>query len=458
MTSSSSRSPSSHPVHLIDRVIGLLRWTQAQMPAEDCGTHRGPRRKLQDWQLQLGLIVHLLQPFGTLSQCLRQHLQLSLSDAALSLRRQKMKLQPFVTLMRHALRPLAAEALHTGCFFKGLLLVGHDGTQLSVANTLAVLKEMSKAKTRRGLAAFAKIGLGVLVELGTHNPLAAAISVTGESESVLFKRVLGQLPAKCLLILDRWYGNAPMLEQIGQQCRARQSHLLVRVRDKLKVTVKERHADGSATVEVGMKDPEKPRRVLKSLEVREVRARLLRRRDGQWVEVRLWTSLSVEQASAQEIVELYARRWEQEVFYKELKMGLRNGDLLLSQTPETAAQEVAALMLAASLVAEERLACAAHSQEEQVRQDGVMRISFGWCVQLTTALWMVLAVGGDLMDEATQAQLVRRTREQIAQFALPKRRKRTCDRKLRQPVQKWPRMITPISVTAQTQLEVLAIT
>lgn len=427
------------------------------MPAHDHEVHRGPKRRLQDWQLQLGLIIHLLQPIGTLAHCVRQHLRLSLSDAALSLRRQKMKLQPFLTLMQHALRPLAVEAQHACCFFKGLRLVGHDGTQLSVANTPAVLKNMSKAKTRRGVAAFAKVGLGTLVELGTHNPLAAAISVSGESESVLFNRVLAQLPARCLLILDRWYGNAPMLERISEQCAEEQSHHLIRVRGNLKATVKQRHADGSATVEIELKDREKPSRVIKRLEVREVRARLRRRSDGKWVEVRLWTSLSEEQASAKELAGLYAQRWEQEVFYKELKMGLRSGDLLLSQTPETAAQEVAAMLLAASLVAEERLACAGQSEEEEVRQAGVRRISFGWCVQLTTALWMLLAVGGDILDEATQAELVRRTREQIAEFALPKRRSRTCDRKLRQPVQKWPRMITPISVTAETHLEVMHI-
>lgn len=457
MVNSSSLSSSSKPAVLVDRVIALLKWTPEDMPLRDDGVHRGPRRKLQDWQLQMGLIIHLLQPIGTFADCVRQHLRLSLSDCALSLRRQKMKLQPFLTLMHHALSPLAAEAQQASCFFKGLRLVGHDGTQFSVANTPAVLQVMRKAKTRRAEAAFAKVGLGTLVELGTHNPLAAAISVSGESESVLFNRVLEQLPAKSLLILDRWYGNAPMLERIGQQCDDHQSHYLIRARSNIKAIVKQGHGDGSARVEIALKDPEKRSRVVKRLEVREVRARLRRRCDGKWVEVRLWTSLSVEQADARQVAELYARRWEQEVFYKELKMGLRSGDLLLSQTPETAAQEVAALLLAASLVAEERLACAQQSQEEGVRQAGVMRISFGWCVQLTTALWMLLAVGADLMDEATQAELVRRTREQIALHALPKRRQRTCARKLRQPVQKWPRMITPISVSSETQLEVLAI-
>ena len=204
------------------------------MAAPDCGGHRGPKRKIADWQLQLGLIMHLLQPLGSLAQSIRQHWRLSLSDAALSLRRQKMKQQPFLTLMRHALRPLAVAADHPRCFFKGLRLVGHDGTPLSVANTPAVLAGMSQA--------------------------------------------------------------------------------------------------------------------------------------------------------------------------------------------------------------------------------GVMRISFGWCVQLTTALWRLLASGQDLLDEATQAELVRRTRAQIAQFALPKRRSRTCARKVRQPVCKWPRLFYPLSVTSEPQLLVLPIT
>ena len=135
------------------------------------------------------------------------------------------------------------------------------------------------------------------------------------------------------------------------QCQASDSAFLIRVRKKLAVKVLKSHADGSAEVEVKLYDKVKKRQVNKWLKVREVRAWLQRRRDGNWVEVRLWTSLSPEQASAEEIVALYARRWEQEIFYKELKMGLRNGNLLLSQTPETAAQEVAALLMASSLVA-----------------------------------------------------------------------------------------------------------
>ena len=139
-------------------------------------------------------------------------------------------------------------------------------------------------------------------------------------------------------------------------------------------------------------------------------------------------------------------------------MGLRKGDLLRSQTPETAAQEVAAMLMASSLVAEERLACAAASDDQEVRESGAIRISHGICLELTAALWVLLAIGTDLMDEQTQGEFVRRTRREIAKLALPKRRMRSCERKVRQPVHKWPRMIEPTSINAPTEIHVDPIT
>jgi len=67
---------------------------------------------------------------------------------------------------------------------------------------------------------------------------------------------------------------------------------------------------------------------------------------------------------------------------------------------------------------------------------------------------MVLSAAQGLMDEPTQRELVRRMRQQIAAHALPSRRARSWDRKVRQPVKKWPRMITPASHASPTQNDV----
>jgi hypothetical protein len=103
------------------------------------------------------------------------------------------------------------------------------------------------------------------------------------------------------------------------------------------------------------------------------------------------------------------------------------------------------MMIACSLLAEERLAIAAVSPEKTVRQAGALRISFALCQEYTAALFLVLQSSEGLMDKHAQGELVRRVRIQIAEAALPPRRTRSCQRKVRRPVDKWPRMMNPTS-------------
>ena len=143
---------------------------------------------------------------------------MSLSDSALSQRRARLGPDIFEIIMQETLRPLADVVLHPGCCFGKLRLVGIDGTTWSVSNTPQHLARLIKAKTRNGSAAFAKIAMSALVELGTHAPLSAAIGLNGESENELSTRLLTDLPECQLLILDRLYGQAPMLAQLQQHC------------------------------------------------------------------------------------------------------------------------------------------------------------------------------------------------------------------------------------------------
>jgi hypothetical protein len=64
-------------------------------------------------------------------------------------------------------------------------------------------------------AAFAKVGLCLLVEVGIHNPIAAAIACAGESEMALAKKLLQSLPEKCLLLADRLYGVGAFVGLLG---------------------------------------------------------------------------------------------------------------------------------------------------------------------------------------------------------------------------------------------------
>ena len=224
----------------------------------------------------------------------------------------------------------------------------------------------------------------------------------------------------------------------------------MRVRQNVKSTVQEVLADGSALVRVAVADPQNPNRKQGFVFLREIVGRV-RRPGGAWVTVRLWTSLlDARIYPAAELLALYARRWDIEVFTKELKVDLRGGTTVLqSHTLVTAAQEILALVLTMALLSQVRLAAAATGAVAP------LRISFGQTLALVRSLWWMVAVGEGILEAAQVRALVARTLEQIAAQCLPPRRARSCARGLRQPVQSWPRLATPAYQNGPTEHQVL---
>ena len=88
------------------------------------GRHHGPRQKLQDWQIIASVVAQSLHASGILQHIIRRYFAVQLSSSASSQRRQQMQLEPFTTVMRHALRPMAQPQIHADCFFAGLRLPG----------------------------------------------------------------------------------------------------------------------------------------------------------------------------------------------------------------------------------------------------------------------------------------------------------------------------------------------
>jgi hypothetical protein len=402
---------------------------------------RPPR--LRAAELLVGLVYHVSQEQGTLAGHLEDLTGQPISDSAASQRRLAMPWAIFEAILEHALVPLADAALQPAAFYSGYRLVGIDGTQFSLSNTPRVLGVMTKAASRRFEAAFAKLGCSVLVELGTHAPLAAAIAEPAESESEaeLAAQVLGRLPAESLLLADRFYGNGAFIARLLACAPAGpEQAFLLRVSQTPRPKLIEELADGSTLVEVRLAREEAELLGAKTILTRELRGRV-RRPGGAWREVRLWTNLLDTKAHpALALLALYARRWEQELAYHELKVDLRASGKapLASHTPETAAQEIAALLLALCLLAGARLQAA--------QQAGVssLRASFGCTLAGLRPLWEVLSVGGDLLSADQRRALTERVIGRIAKRLLPlKRRQRGCPRAVRQSVKSWPRMTKP---------------
>jgi hypothetical protein len=389
-----------------------------------CGVRRRCPPRLTCAEFIQSLVFHAIAQAGTLAQHVKQLTDISITDGAMAQRRALLPESVFAELMRAALKPKGDPKRHPDAFYHGLRLCGVDGTSFSVTNTPQVKKQMRKARSRRGRAAFPKVGAAVLVELGLHNPLAAALGADGESEMVLAKRVLASQPAKSLLLGDRYYGVAAVLVDLPAQ---EDRHFLVRVKENLKRRFLEAYPDGSALVEIGKG---KEKRL-----VRELVGKVQRSGRGAATTTRLWTSLlDWKKHPATELLALYARRWEQEIFYKELKVDARSTPLLQSHTPLTAMQEIAALILAYAVLVDYRVEAASMGEV------GVLRISFLKTLQTVQGLWRFMEATSDMLTPEQTRLVVRRVMKQIADMALSKRRARACPRKLRQPVSSWPRL------------------
>jgi hypothetical protein len=371
---------------------------------------------------------------GTLAEHFAQLFGATMAESSLRERRTRLPWEVFTELMGRGLRALAHKATHPEAFWRGWRLVALDGTQFSLTNTPQVTATARKAKSRRGGAAFAKMTTGVLLELGLHNPLAAAIGRGGPSEWAPALELLAQMPAQALLLADRLHGCAAFVAQAQAACQKVGSHFLIRARSRIRTRVLRRYQDGSRLVRLPVRQPDRRSRITHWLELREIRVRV-QRAGHRPQELRLWTSLrDPKRAPASELIELYARRWEHELYYRELKRQLRKNEVLQSHTLETGAQEIAAIVLASALLARER----ARAADGQVP---VLRVSFVKTLEWMRPLWLTLALGGDLLSARQKQQLTERFLERAGRYVTrPRRHPRRCPRAVRRPVSSWPRL------------------
>lgn len=423
-----------------DRVVGA-----APLPTVPRRRGRKPRVPLP--HVLAALTYHVLQGTGTLAEHFTQLFGTAFADSSWSDRRQRLPWDIFAELMRRVLRPRATTT-QTDAFWRGWRLLAWDGTQFSLTNTAQVRASRPKARSRRGRAAFAKMTTAVLLELGLHNPVAAAIGRAGESEWALALQTLAQIPAHALLLGDRLYGCAAFAAQALTACQRVGSHVLFRARMLIKPQILRRFRDGSRLIRVPVRDPKHPSRIVAWLEIREIRLR--GGRPGHRAQVlRLWTSLlDPRTAPALALAQLYARRWEHELYFREVKRHLRKTPVLQSHTVETGAQEIAAIVLASAVLAQERATAAGDAVAP-------LRISFPNLLLATQSMWLTVAVSDGVISERQLQTLMTRAYAFLRQCLTPPRRSRSCPRKVRQPIKRWPRLMRNESVEGPFHLEIL---
>ena len=407
---------------------------------------RKPRVPVKD--LLPALTFHVMQGAGTLAEHFAELFDASLADSSWADRRARLPWEIFAELMRRVLRPRATRRQREA-FWRGWRLVALDGTQFSLTNTPQILSRVVKARTRRGRAAFAKMTAAVLLEVGLHNPLAAAIGRHGESEWALAQRLLAQLPKRALLLGDRLYGVAAFVAHARAACTRVGSHFLLRASRSTKPRVLKRLPDGTRLIQIAHRARHRPGQILEWFDLREIRVRV-GRAGHRPHELRLWTSLvDPRTAPAIELAQLYAQRWEHELYFRELKCHVRRTDVLHSHTIGTAAQEIAALVLVSAVLAAERRRAAGG-------QLPVLRVSFTKLLErCIKPMWLYLDLGHGVLTDHQVQQIMKRGYARMRRSVTPPRRARSCPRAVRQPIQAWPRLLKAQSITGPMHMQLV---
>jgi hypothetical protein len=386
------------------------------------------------------LTWHVLQGEGVFSHHAAQLTKKPVSDAALSERRTALGIKPWTDTLERFLAATTDGDEVPGAFHKGLRLLGMDGTTFNVSNTPTVKNTAQKTKTRKGEAAFYRLSCVALATLASHRPLSVKIGSSGESEGALAEQLIGTLASDDLLIADRYYGNGRWLGRL--EALSSKPFYLLRVQERFGSRPIKTLTDGSWLVEV--MDPQSK----EFLAVREIKARV-KRPGNPWTEVRFWTNLLNEECfPATELVALYALRWEQEITFRELKEHLHGALLLKSHTLPTAVQEVCALFMAQTIVVCARVDVAL-SQELPI-----LEVSFQKTLEACRNLCWLWVLLGEELDPDTWTRIEDKVRKGLKAQATKPRRKRTCPRKVRQPVNKWPRLTQNVYQKGEIQCEI----
>jgi Insertion element 4 transposase N-terminal/Transposase DDE domain len=267
--------------------------------------------------------------------------------SSLCVARQRLGVEPVKHLFEQIVHPLAQPET-PGAFYRGLRLMGIDGTVLDVPDSDANAAVFARPTAGdRGDGAFPQIRKLSLVELGTHIEIALVVESSSCGEHAMIEGLLPHLTTEMLLLLDRGFFSYEQWQRLSEH----NVKVLARVTSNLILRPIRNLADGSYIAKIYKSgyDREKDR---EGIEVRVIRYTLDDpQRVGHGEEHVLMTNLLDEELyPATELIVLYHERWEEELVFDEQKTHqdprrATKPAQLRSETPTGVIQEVYALSL-----------------------------------------------------------------------------------------------------------------
>lgn len=255
-----------------------------------------------------------------------------------------------------------AEQLTRGAWLGPWRLMAIDGFEWDAPDTPANADEFGYAGSGSNRSAFPKVRVVTVSECGSHAVVDAAmgpISGKGTGEQALARSVYPRLERDWLLIADRNFYNWADWA-LAQESGA---DLLWRIKADLRLPVLAHHGDGSYTavlINPAIRAQSARTRLVAAAKAGEVldpeQARLVRvieyevpdrAGNGHGELIALITTITDPAlASAAELAQAYAQRWEHESGNRQVKTYLRGpGRVLRSKSPDMVRQEIYGYLL-----------------------------------------------------------------------------------------------------------------
>lgn len=232
--------------------------------------------------------------------------------------------------------------------FCGLRVVLLDGTTVSMPDEPELFEHYGRGRSRGKSYRYPLARLVTFALANTMTVIGYMLGRYDQGETGMAQQLLALLRAGDLLVADRCYAGAHFYARYlasGVEFLTR-LHQRVKAR-KLQLVRSHGKGDFVANMKISGKhqraDPSLPEIVTVRLIHAVVRSR--GRRTDLWLATSL---LDAQRYSAEQLLELYARRWRIETLFRQFKVSL-GADVLRSLTPQGTRKEVAARLIAINL-------------------------------------------------------------------------------------------------------------
>jgi len=267
--------------------------------------------------------------------------------SSLCVARRRLGAGPLRHLFAQVVRP-SARPETPGAFYRGMRLVGIDGTVLDLPDSAANASAFGRPSGGRGDGAFPQIRKLSLVELGTHVELAIALKALRCGERSMVAGLLRHLSPEMLLLLDKGFFS----EKLWRNLEKQRVNVLARVTTQMILKPIRYLSDGSYIAKIYKGDYNR-KKDRDGVVVRVIRYTLDDPKRVGHGEIHVLITNLIDDGlyPAKELIELYHERWEHELVFDEQKTHqdprrASKPAQLRSETPAGVIQEIYALSIA----------------------------------------------------------------------------------------------------------------